>query len=256
MSRIPLIIIAALIVLPLATKPAASTHKPTHGGGGANITLGDLKCTAGQVAMFDGSAWVCADLFVPKVVFITSDSYTGNMGGIIGADAICQNLADLAGVAGIFRAWLSDSTGVSPASRFVRSLGPYVRTDGEVIANNWADLTDGEIAVPINIDENGFSPPTFRSDASPWHTWSATRPDGTPWHSSWPAAPPQGEYCEDWTIEVDTTPEGGIGYLTRTDGVWTECITGDADCDGLRNGVIFGETRSCDNPMRLYCFEQ
>lgn len=206
--------------------------------------------------MFDGSAWVCASLFGPKVVFISSVGYTGNMGGIEGADANCQELADLAGIVGSFRAWLSDSTGVSPALRFVRSLGPYVRTDGVVVAYNWADLTDGDLAAPITVDENGNLPPITRSDDSPWHTWSATRPDGTPWHSSWPAAPPQGEYCEDWTIEIDTTPEGGLGYLTHTDGIWTECVTGDLDCDGLRNAIVFGETRSCDNPMRLYCFEQ
>ena len=130
------------------------------------------------------------------------------------------------------------------------SLGPYVRTDDEKIANNWADLTDGDIAVPIEIDENGDLQIDFN------FTWSGTSPDGTPWDSSWLFAPPQGEYCEDWTINFDTTPEGGVGYFSHTDGAWTECETGDTDCDGIRSGETFGETRSCDNLMRLYCFEQ
>ena len=251
MHRIP---VATLIALILLAYPAAAAHKSHRGDA---TTLGDLDCTAGQVAMFDGTVWVCADLFAPKLAFVTSDAHQGDLGGLIGADAKCQGLADAVGLGGTYRAWLSDSSG-SPATRFVKSFGPYVRTDGEVIANNWTDLTDGAIAVPISVDESGFSPPIVRDDDpnSPWHTWTATKPDGTRWQSSWPASPIPGEYCQDWTINVDTTPEGGIGYLTRTDSVWTECVSDDPDCEAIRNSQDFGETRSCDNPMRLYCFEQ
>ena len=43
----------------------------------------------------------------------------------------------------------------APATRFTQSVIPYVRTDGAVVANNWADLTDGTIQNPINVDEFG-----------------------------------------------------------------------------------------------------
>ena len=33
--------------------------------------------------------------------------------------------------------------------------GPYVLPNGQAIANGWADLVDGELAHPINLDESG-----------------------------------------------------------------------------------------------------
>src|SRR5690242_2782849 len=77
-----------------------------------------------------------------KLVFVTSTLQTGNLGGLTGADMICQARAAAGGLRGIFKAWLSDTT-ASPSTRFTRSKKPYVLLDGTVIANNWADLTDG-----------------------------------------------------------------------------------------------------------------
>ena len=51
-------------------------------------------------------------------------------------------------------------------------------------------------------------------------------------------------YIGDVQLDVDTTPEGGVGRPFRTDGAWTECTTGDPDCDGERANVVFGETRA------------
>ena len=52
-------------------------------------------------------------------VFVTSQTFTGNLGGIAGADQKCQDLADAAGLPGIYKAWLADSDPASaPAQPF------------------------------------------------------------------------------------------------------------------------------------------
>ena len=94
-----------------------------------------------------------------STVFVTSTRYNGNLGGLAGADAICQERAEAAGLApGIYLAWLSVDSGSAgtPLTRFVQSPGPYTLVDGTtIVANNWADLTDGFLAASISLDENG-----------------------------------------------------------------------------------------------------
>ena len=92
-----------------------------------------------------------------KIVFTSSATFSGDFGGIAGADAQCQSLADAAGLSGTFLAWLGDST-TDPATRFAQSASPYVLVDGTVVADDWADLTDGGIDNPIALTENGAVP--------------------------------------------------------------------------------------------------
>jgi tetrahydromethanopterin S-methyltransferase subunit B len=87
-------------------------------------------------------------------VFVSSQTYFGGgLGGLAGADATCQGLADGAGPKGTFKAWLS-ADGASPSTRFTRSSVPYVLPDGTtVVANDWADLTSGSLQHAINMTE-------------------------------------------------------------------------------------------------------
>jgi hypothetical protein len=64
-------------------------------------------------------------------VFLTSGTYSGNLGGISGAHAICQRHADAAGLPGKYKAWIGgdfwdwDSTErlhTSPREGFPRTL--------------------------------------------------------------------------------------------------------------------------------------
>src|SRR5829696_1025127 len=87
-------------------------------------------------------------------VFLSSIRYAGNLGGLSGADAKCQGLADAAGLPGSYQAWLSDSTS-SPSSRFVPSTGPYQLINGTTIAANFTDLVDGTLLAPIDVTETG-----------------------------------------------------------------------------------------------------
>ncbi len=160
-----------------------------------------------------------------KTVFATSTAQNGNLGGMTGADALCQSLANAASLEGTYLAWLSDSTG-SPITRFTQATVPYVRVDGTVIADDWADLTDGDIQAPINIDETGA--------IVSGNAWSNTDPDGS--------KTAKDISCADWTrtFFVPGAPETGfVGNTIQTNGTWT------LDVIGL-----------CPGAARLYCFEQ
>ncbi len=88
-----------------------------------------------------------------KIVFVTSVGYTGNLGGLSGADEKCNTLAHDAGLFGNFKAWLSTVDG-DPVSRFPKTNWTYVLPNGIVVANGWVDLVDGNLKNKINCDEN------------------------------------------------------------------------------------------------------
>ena len=89
----------------------------------------------------------------PNVMFVTSTTHTGNLGGLAGADAICQARAQAGGLAGTYRAWLSTST-VNANTRFGAASG-WVRVDGKPFVATVADLGAGKLFTPPRIDELG-----------------------------------------------------------------------------------------------------
>jgi hypothetical protein len=89
----------------------------------------------------------------PNLMFVTSTTQTGNLGGLAGADAICQARAQAGGRAGTYKAWISTST-VNANTRFGSASG-WVRVDGKPFANTLADLGNGKIFYPPNLDELG-----------------------------------------------------------------------------------------------------
>ena len=169
-------------------------------------------------------------------VFLASTRSNANLGGLTGADATCQRLADEAELGGTYRAWLSDDTG-SPATRFsVQSPDPYVLVDDTtIVANDWDDLTDGSIQSRINMTEtdeinNGV------------YVWTNTAPDGTV------SSVRGGLDCQNWTsgefIEgEDNEANVGSNVHSGTDqtGLWT------AD-------PLWWQCSS--NGLGLFCFEQ
>lgn len=156
----------------------------------------------------------------PKYVFV-ADARDGNMGGLTGADAICQAEADAAGLPGIYKAWLSDNTD-SPSTRFTQSEYGYINTRNEVIATDWADLTDGTINVPLNITE-------FGAQASGGSTWTGSLSDGT--------ANGSGSYCGDWTSTAGTERRGANNV---TNSGWSDAFSPTA----------------CTSTLPFYCFQQ
>lgn len=175
-----------------------------------------------------------------NIVFVTSQRHTGNFGGVTGADSLCQSLANSAGLAGTFKAWLSGSSvSSSPSARFSQSSAPYLLVDGTVIANNWGDLTDGSIQNPINLDEAG-------NPASTSMVYSYTRNDGTPGLFGSPSHSCYGGdcHCNDWTNangQGSPTPGSAVGQTTQTGNSWTDYSFGN----------FCGPTG-----YPVYCFEQ
>jgi hypothetical protein len=148
--------------------------------------------------------------------FITSTKYNGNLGGLAGADAKCAARAAAAGLGGEWVAFLSDS-GANALDRI--SDGVFVRVDGERLGDSVADLFDGSIEVPLNIDESGA--------ATGQRAWTGTVEDGST-HAA---------LCSDWTTS-GASPRGRAGAATRTDEHWASYY-----------GYHCNETHS------LYCFE-
>lgn len=161
---------------------------------------------------------------VGKWAFTTSTTKNGNLGGLSGADAFCQQHADLVGLRGTYRAWLSDGVD-SPSSRFVQATVPYFMPVGPAsavkLADDWADLTDGSIDERFVWTEGGVEVPNNIP-------FTNTRGDGTPWN---------GYHCSGWT---STAGNGAYGNTGGTDSTWTESGTGGA----------------CNIVHRYYCFEQ
>ena len=113
-----------------------------------------------------------------KRVFVTRERQSGNMGGLMGAHALCTRLANDAGLPGQYRAWLSTAT-TGPSNFMTHNPGPYVLPGGEMVATSWADLTDGTLLRPIDRDQTGM-PVVADQVCDGGEVWTNTTTAGTP----------------------------------------------------------------------------
>ena len=157
-------------------------------------------------------------------MFLTSLTYKGNLGGLGGGDGKCQTLANAAGLAGTYKAWLSNNTN-NPQSRFVKSATGYARVDGKDIAKTWADLVDGSILYPINVNEKNAA-------VAQWDVWTGTSSNGTSLEVD----------CAGWLTSAGFPNTGYEGRNNATNSNWTNT--------GLINASL------CSTSQRLYCFQQ
>ena len=158
------------------------------------------------------------NLLRPKMVFVTSTTYSGNLGGLVGADAACQAHADSASLGGTFRAWLSTST-VNAKDRILPTIAPYVQPNGDEVTTNFY----GDLVTAIDVDEHGdLVTPTE------W-VWTGTLAS--------PIGDASAATCSDWTT-ASSGVSGTIGHAEMTDSSWTEFA--DVGCHEL---------------LRLYCFQ-
>ena len=102
----------------------------------------------------------------PRIVFLTSDSFTGAMGGLAGADKRCNEFAAASPtLTGTFRAWLLVD-GQSLADRFPEFVEPvawsFTSTAAEPLAKSFAELVEKGPASPILYTETGEAVPEQR----------------------------------------------------------------------------------------------
>lgn len=184
----------------------------------------DHACTVGtHPACTAGLCAPCADGSC-RVVFVTSTSYSGQLGGLPGADTRCQQRALAAGLTGVYRAWLSAST-ISASERLTHAVVPYLRTDGATVANDWTDLTSGSIRAFIDRTELGLP---LASGTTKVYT--GTRGDGFAVSILQPDAGAS-PTCGDWT-DGSVSTLGRTGILDDLDDEWTDAAFSPCDTQG------------------------
>ena len=163
-------------------------------------------------------------------VFVTSEIWSGNLGGLAGADAKCTAAASKLG--GKWMAWLSTSTN-SPALRFTSAKSPYdtipyVLVDGTPLASDWAHLT-GKFGLQnaINRDESGAL--AVFDGSYPGYVMTSTDSTG--------GASLNLGCCSDYTSTSGTTTAGTD--TSKTDQTWT-----------------LASQWNCNSAASVYCFEQ
>jgi hypothetical protein len=149
----------------------------------------------------------------------------GNLGGLAGADAICQTAAAQAGLRNTFRAWLAVSKS-GPLDRFVRSARPYVLPSKVEIAPSFAGLTTGA-GIEHAINEDAAGQPTTVTRA-----WTNVNGNGA-------AISGSNTGCLAWTSNA-TGERATWGNTLGNGNGWS--TNGDDSCLGGAHG--------------LYCFEQ
>ncbi len=168
-----------------------------------------------------------------KTVFLTSTTHPGDLGGLEGADAICQGLADTAGIGDVrrYRAWLASGDG-APDTLFMRSPSPYLRRDGATVADDYTDLTTCDAAAPfdclqnpIDVTEENVALAGFRP------VWTNVLPSGSI-HGVFSQ-----DSCFYWTADVFGARVGNASHTTAG---WTAA----------------GAGFECGVAAHLYCFEQ
>ena len=162
-------------------------------------------------------------------VFVTSTTHTGNLGGISGANSICNTRADAAGLTRNYEAILSDDSVAADSSQGLSFVGAIYIVDSSnektLVAGSGSDLWSADTSAltqQINVDENGN---TILSTTS---TWTGTNSDGGS----------QTDNCSNWSSS-SSSDDGEIGDTSSTIGDWVE-----------------GGTATCNQSLRIYCVSQ
>ena len=160
-----------------------------------------------------------------RIVFVSPEGASTLLYSLQGADNLCQGWAEGCGLPGTYKAWLSSST-ASPSTRFNKD-GEFRRVDGVLVAEDWADLTDGTLQAAINRDCANVPIDDF------WPTYvsTGTNVDGTTNPNN----------CLNWTSQ-DTGSNKLVGGAASTSSDWTSYST--TPCGSGSLGSY------------LYCFQQ
>jgi len=185
--------------------------------------------------------------------FVTSSkSATGNLGGLRGADGICQSLANAVGVGNkAWRAYLSVERDADNANRPTNARnrignGPWFNAKGALVANNLTELHARKGDSTVFIDERG-----------------------QPINGQWPGSPSPVEHdimtgsgangtllagltCGDWTSD-STTTQGQVGH---SDGLGPNGDTSGAlsSWNSAHANLNCANTAPRGGAGRIYCF--
>jgi hypothetical protein len=177
-----------------------------------------------DVPASDDAGGVCQGAVCKRVFVSSQPAPSGaNLGGLTGADAFCQSVANTHQLGGTWKAWLSDPT-TSASARLAHAAVPYVLLDGSTVAADWSALTSGTLAHTINLSEDGTVHTAILE------VWTATTSAGTY----------SGRSCSAWTSNAPGSTTADVGLSSQTNGDWTNRFQ-----------------QYCDRTnVHLYCIEQ
>lgn len=152
-----------------------------------------------------------------RVVFVTSTTYNGNLGGISGADAKCAVRAAAASLGGIYKAFASISS-ISMKNRFPVKGADVVRNRaGQTVATGSTLWINSGVTNAVGYDEFGNS----RSG----NVWTGTSDFGAQ----------LGYNCSNWTTSSSSL-YGAMGNSGQTNNYWT-----------------YMSSYNCNNSLSIYC---
>lgn len=177
------------------------------------------ECDDGNLEANDGCSPMCTDEYI---MFVTAESYNGNLGGVAGADTICQTAAT-GKLMGTYVAWISVSMDNAKSDLPLGEV--LIRPDGMPIVDVAEKLfADGDAVMLMNsvsLDQHG--------NAVTGHAWTGTSSEGTY----------SGSSCMSWTDTMHKLTDGGAVESKILE--WTK--SGDVP--------LF-----CDEEHHLYCFRK
>lgn len=196
--------------------------------------LGCGDSTAGQPMLTDGGMdtgggespdGAGPDGSPARRIFITSAGYTGNLGGVAGADAACHAAADGARLGGTWRSFLSTSQ-IDAIDR-IADVGPWYDVQRSTLLFGAKSELPQNPRANITEDEAGHA-------ADYVSIWTATR-SGTYY-------PPS---CQDWT---SAAPD--LNGVFGEDGSAANAILWSL------GGIGAQAEHTCDGELHLLCIEQ
>lgn len=213
-------------------EPMACAEPMTQCGNGCtNVDIDPMNCGGCDFNCVGGDACEAGLCGRERVMFVTQARFNGGLLGVLGADAKCNVAAtENFDEPKMFWSWNSAAV-VSPANRFMKD-GHFVRTDGELIARSWPELTSGALLNPIDHQEAGVAIEPSEACDPVSQVWTGTAPDGGLF----------GPTCGNW-IDVTNLTDGVFGNLHATDEQWTVATP---QCQ---------ENPRCSAERRLYCLE-
>jgi hypothetical protein len=178
-----------------------------------------------------------------RLVFVTRSTFTGNLGGLAGADALCMAAAAAGNLPGTFKAWVSvngyDSVRrvqvVVNASERLTSNGPWYLPGVDSTGRRIQVFTSRAAlrAAPLHpIDRTETLEPAPSTGRG---VWTGTLATGL---ADRPFAGQTNNTCGDWTLSSNSLEQGISGTVFGQAGDWTDFTR-----------------RGCSERQSLYCFE-
>ncbi len=206
----------------------------------SSIASGDDASTSVNDASTDTGVASKPDAGPSMSFFVTavgSGTKGGNLGGLTGADAICQAAATAVGAGSrTWKAYLSTNTnngGVLVNAKDRIGNGPWYNQKLELIANDVAGLHAANIPAAKVINENGGSTPGNRHDIL---TGSTTAGMATT------------DNCANWTSNTAANPKATLGHSDSSSGQWNNAHASQGCSDANLN--------ASGGDGRIYCFAE